>query len=127
MAEYTEGFKLQIPDPTPVELPLRYAHQQTADEKIAAAVSHELSFRSEQHGMETLEQANDFDIEDPDEWDPTSPYEITEMHEDYLDDPRELTEEKTDVENTRKTEDTPEPEPETQQTQLSTKATPTTE
>lgn len=120
MAQYTEGFKFQIPDPTPVEIPLRLKYQQTADEKIAAAVTAELSFRSDQHGMESLEQANDFEVEDPEEWDPTSQYEITEMHEDYLDDPREInTKEKTDV------VETPTETPEKPQTD--TKATPTTE
>lgn len=120
MAEYTDGYKLQIPDPTPVELPLRYKYQQTADEKIAAAVSHELSIRATQHEMETLKEANDFDIQDPDEWDPTSQYEITEMQEEYLDDPREITEEKTDVVETQ-TEAKSETEQPTQE------ATPTTE
>lgn len=54
----------EVPDPTPVELPIGYKHPKTLDERIMAMVRNELSSLAEKQGFESWEEANDFDMED---------------------------------------------------------------
>jgi len=67
-------------DKTPVAVPVRQAPP-TLSEQVRALVAQELSFQAHQQGLETFEEANDFEVDDDDEW--TSPYEFFEMEEDY--------------------------------------------
>lgn len=63
------------PDPTPIALPIGVRRPPTLQEQIARLVRDE-TFRAalERHELESLEEADDFDIDD-DTFDPTTPYE----------------------------------------------------
>lgn len=65
----------EILDPTPVEMPVRFQRPPTLQEQIKAFVKRELSEAAEAQGVETFEEADDFDIED-DPIDPTTPWEL---------------------------------------------------
>lgn len=52
----------EVPDPTPVELPLGYKHPLPLDERIKRMIRTDLSvYANEKFGSETWEEANDFD------------------------------------------------------------------
>ena len=83
-AKFDEKGRL-IPDNTPIEVPLKLRIPKSEYEKIAEQVSMELSRRNEEKGEEGFEESMDFDIDDdPDDALDLSPYEITEMQEEYL-------------------------------------------
>lgn len=66
----------EIPDPTPVEPPIGYVKQPSLAEQIRQAIlSDRLKREAEQAGLETFEEADDFDVGD--DYDPSSPYEET--------------------------------------------------
>lgn len=62
----------EILDDTPVAIPAKFMRQPTLTDQVRALI-HETSHRAAEKGMETLEEANDFDI--PDEYDPASIHE----------------------------------------------------
>lgn len=64
----------EVPDPTPVTIPVSLRRSESMDERIARIVQHSLSTAAADQGMETFEEADDFDIPD-DPIDPTTPYE----------------------------------------------------
>lgn len=70
----------EVPDPTPVEWPAGVRRPETLTEQIQRMVRVAVSQQAAAAGMETFEEADDFDIEDED-GDPTSPYELTMMQE----------------------------------------------
>lgn len=73
----------EVPDPTPVEMPLRFRNMgpsQMRDE-IRMMVREAMSDFAHDQGFETFEEADDFDIDD--EPDLVSPYEIVEMVPEY--------------------------------------------
>lgn len=72
----------QIPDETPVEVPLHMQQPVTQEQKIAAAVSQEISKHMEAQGDETLEQGMDFEVEDENDPLEDSQYTIQDMQED---------------------------------------------
>lgn len=69
----------EVPDPRPVEWPANLKRPLTLQEEIQRFVRVEMSQRAAEHGMESFEEADDFDVGDEDEW--QSPYEMTEMQE----------------------------------------------
>lgn len=78
MAKYNKKHQ-QVPDKTPVEVPLGCGHAESLDEKIQRLTRTHVSQHFASQGAETFEEANDFDIdEDPD---PISQYEL--MEEEY--------------------------------------------
>lgn len=64
----------EIPDPTPIALPTGFRKPETLAETVARLVRHQVSEHAELHGMETFEEADDFDIPD-DPSDPSTPFE----------------------------------------------------
>lgn len=64
----------EVPDPTPMAPPVGYVKQQSLAEQIREMVrSEKLRLEVEQQGLETFEEADDFDVGD--DYDPSSPYE----------------------------------------------------
>lgn len=72
----------EIPDPTPVEVPLKFRNSVSEHERIMSIVRNELSKAVAERGAETFEEADDFDCEEDDADLPYSPHELTPMHED---------------------------------------------
>lgn len=62
---------LEIPDPTPLELPVNYTHPMSLNEMLGrmGGLSQDLA----DHGMESLEDAEDFDVDD--DFDHNTPWE----------------------------------------------------
>lgn len=69
----------ELPDPTPLELPVGFTRPPTLDELVARLIiDPRVQAELRASGIETEEEANDFDI--PDELpDPTSPYQETDV------------------------------------------------
>lgn len=69
----------EVPDPTPIEVPLNFRRPPSLTERIKSIIAHQLSQQAAETGAETFEEANDFDVdEDPDFH---SPYEVLELQE----------------------------------------------
>lgn len=82
MTEYTKGYKQEIPDPTPMEIPVGYRMPMSLAEQIKAMVRTQLSQQAEAQGEETFEEADDFEIdEDPS---PISQYEMQDMAPEFV-------------------------------------------
>lgn len=64
----------EIPDPSPVSVPAGFKVPESLEQRIARLIRKDLSEQADQQGMETFEEAEDFDIDD-DMFDPQSPYE----------------------------------------------------
>lgn len=78
MAKFDErGF--EIPDQTRVEVPLGYTAPLTMEQRLRKYVREELSRQADDGGMETFEEADDFEVDDDGEI--ATPYELTEMQE----------------------------------------------
>lgn len=70
----------EIPDPTPIEMPLGYERPESLAEMIARMVqSHEFAKNDE---IDSEEEANDFDVMDEDVV--VSGHEYTDMHEEFI-------------------------------------------
>lgn len=67
-----------IPDPNPVEVPLRFRRPEPLNELIKRLVRNELSQEAADLGEETFEEADDFDMDDEDP-EPFSSYELSDM------------------------------------------------
>lgn len=76
-----DDFGREIPDPTPVSIPSGVGRPESLTDTIRRMVRNELSQAAQAAGSETFEEANDFD-EDADDF--VSPYELTEMQEEFL-------------------------------------------
>lgn len=63
----------EIPDPTPLSLPLHFKRPETLAEQVQRLVRTHVSAAAAAAGAETFEEAEDFDVGD--DIDPTSPYE----------------------------------------------------
>lgn len=81
MAQYTEGNHEEIPDPTPVEMPIGYEHPESLESMIARLVHNE-SRRAKSQGQESFEESDDFDMDDDSEI--ISEYQMTDMQEEYV-------------------------------------------
>lgn len=71
----------EIPDPTPMELPLGYERPEPLEHMIARMIQANSRLAAKQ-GLETEEEANDFEIDDDDKL--VSKYEFTEMQEEHI-------------------------------------------
>lgn len=67
-------FGHEIPDPKPVALPSGFKRPETLAEQVQRLVRTHISRQAEAEGMETFDEANDFDISD-DPVDPSTPFE----------------------------------------------------
>lgn len=64
----------ELLDPTPLEVPIPLQRAETLEQKIARMMrSAEIRAEFERKGIETFEEADDFDVGD--DYDPSSPYE----------------------------------------------------
>lgn len=73
-ATYLDAWGREMPDPTPVAPPVGYNRQPSLAEQIRAMVrSEQVRQAAEAAGLETFEEADDFDVGD--DYDPASPYE----------------------------------------------------
>lgn len=90
MAKYTEDGH-QIPDQTPLEVPVGFAAPTDLHALIKQLVRAE-SARAGEDGQETFEEADDFDVEDDG---PISPYSTTTMQEEAPREAKFLREEET--------------------------------
>lgn len=87
MARFDEQGR-QLPDPRPVEWPTELKRPRSLQEEIQRFVRQELSRAADEAGLETFEEADDFDVaEDPDLLGVT-PYELSE--EQVFKDPSDL-------------------------------------
>lgn len=68
------------PDPTPVAIPLRYQRPPTRMEELQAMMRGAAAF-AQDNGMESPEEAEDFDVGD--DYDPQSPHEFEARGEEY--------------------------------------------
>lgn len=69
----------EVLDTTPVEMPLNYRHPPSMAEMIRTAIRQEMSQQAAASGMESFEEADDFVVDEEDEF--VSPYQLTEMQE----------------------------------------------
>lgn len=71
----------QVPDQTPVELPLGFDRPRSLQEMIKTFIRSEMSNAAAELGEESFEEADDFDVdEDPD---PLSDYEMVEAQPEW--------------------------------------------
>lgn len=73
----------EIPDKTPVELPLGYERPPTIQEIIQRYVRIE-SRRAEEQGFETFDEANDFEVEEGNEDINFVGHEVQDMEDEYV-------------------------------------------
>lgn len=64
----------ELPDPTPLALPVGFKKPETLEAQIQRLIKGKLSRQAEEQGFETFADAEDFDIDDDDE--PSAPYEM---------------------------------------------------
>lgn len=74
--------KREMPDQRPVEWPAGIGRPKTIQEMIQETIRVQMSREAAAGGMETFEEADDFDVDD--EEDMSSPYEMREMPEDAI-------------------------------------------
>lgn len=63
-------------DPRPVEIPAGFKRPDTLAEQVQRLVRNEFSEMASAQGFETFEEADDFDVEDDDEIDVNTPFEV---------------------------------------------------
>lgn len=71
----------EIPDPTPMEMPVGYEQPESLESMIRRMISNN-EYLNHFKGAESEEEADDFDVSD-DEL-PASPYEFQDMREEFL-------------------------------------------
>lgn len=82
MAKYNDKNE-EIPDNTPVEMPLGYTEPESLEQVIARMIAaNDFRKSQEAQGMESFEEADDFDVMD--EGDIVSDHELTPMQEEYV-------------------------------------------
>lgn len=64
----------EILDPTPVQIPIELRKSESMDERIRRIIQHSASVAAQAQGLETFDEADDFDIDD-DPIDPSTPWE----------------------------------------------------
>lgn len=82
MTKYNEHNQ-EIPDNTPVALPVGYEAPETLAETIQRMVKNN-EYLKHFEGKESEEEANDFELEEEDDIHFISKHEFTEMHEEYI-------------------------------------------
>lgn len=78
----------EVSNPVPMEPPVGYLKQPSIFENMRAMVRAELSRKAAEEGFETEDEAENFDI--PDDREPVSKHEYTEMEEEYVKDSARL-------------------------------------
>lgn len=81
---------LEILDQRPMEVPLGYERPLTLQEEIRRMIAVETSRAAEDAGLESFEEADDFDVPDGED-DFVSPYEIKEMTDEWPEESSEPT------------------------------------
>lgn len=81
----------EILDNTPVEMPLNYKEPPSIQDMIRQAIRIEMSQQAAAQGMESFEEADDFAVDDDDDF--VSPYQLSEMQEEI---PLPVRQEKSD-------------------------------
>lgn len=82
----------ELPDDTPVEVPLNWKRPPSMQEMIKQHIRVEMSRQAADSGFESFEESDDFEVdEDPD---PLSQYELREMVEERPKSPVEAPQEK---------------------------------
>lgn len=69
----------EIPDPRPMEMPLGLRKPESMEEMIRRFVRVEASRIAQKEGMETFEEADDFEVEDDDFSDAPTQYMVPEV------------------------------------------------
>ena len=80
-AEATNKAEKAKLDVTPVEVPLEYRHPPTIKEELQRYVRYEISRLGEKEGFETFEEADDFEMDDVEEPDWESEFEVVDMED----------------------------------------------
>lgn len=75
---HTKDYKYEVPDKTPVEMPLGYEKPEPLEHMIARMVR-TFSMAAEAQGAESFEESDDFDVDDDSEL--HSPYQLSDMQE----------------------------------------------
>lgn len=86
MAQY-DRFHREIPDKTPVAMPLGYERPEPLESMIARMIRVE-SLKAKKEGKETFEESDDFSIEDDEEVKFTSDHQFTDLQEEELVNPK---------------------------------------
>lgn len=71
----------EICDSTPLEIPIGMRQPENVDEMIRRLIAGEMSRQAAEAGDETLEEANDFDVESDEAELSLTGYEVTELQE----------------------------------------------
>lgn len=66
----------EVPDDTPVAMPVGFRKPESLQDQIRRLVRNELSARAMDQGLETFEEADDFDVEDDNHGEFTSKHEL---------------------------------------------------
>jgi len=99
----------EVLDPTPMEIPLGFKRPPTLQEQIRQLIRTEMSQNAKGKGMETFEEADDFEVGD--DFDPSSPYELNFDQEIQARDPKGFKEETPNVRESKKgVGDSPKPD-----------------
>ncbi|WNK13903.1 MAG: hypothetical protein [Microvirus sp.] len=83
MAIYNEKHQ-EVPDKTPIALPLNYSAPEPLEQMIARLIRQSQNF-APQMGKESFEESDDFETEDDNEL--VSQHQFTDMQEEHLDYP----------------------------------------
>lgn len=82
MAKYDKN-NCECPDTTPLEIPIGYTEPETMAQMIARIVqSNELAHHLHMQGIDTLEEADDFDVDD--ELPIKSEHEMVDMLDEFI-------------------------------------------
>lgn len=79
--EYNERGE-ELPDDTPVEVPLHFRRPPSLQDSIKAMIRGEMSRQAALTGQESFEEADDFGVDDEEEL--VSPYEMSVMQEEKV-------------------------------------------
>lgn len=82
--EFLDG--LEYTSEVPVEVPAGFRRPLTMEERLQKYIRTELSRRAAADGVESFEEADDFEVEDEEEF--ISPYELHEMQEEFVLEPK---------------------------------------
>lgn len=75
-------FGAELPDPVPMAPPVGFLAQPSMMDHVMDLIkSNDLRKAAEAAGIETLEESDDFDIRDPDDYEPMSAYEMDDDYE----------------------------------------------
>lgn len=83
MAKYDKGNHNELPDNTPIELPIGYSHPESLEQVIARMImASDFRRQQESEGNESFDEADDFDMEEDGEF--KSEHEMSVMQEEYI-------------------------------------------